>query len=136
MLFQFQHFKCTPFMSVFLVLTQAYRNFTVWKLIAAFDMKTAIIGLNNKIFDPTTLNFQTGQRITLNTNKSLQVTYRDYVSSWNEIFLLLPIQKIIYFPWSFKDSYWQFGRFALLCSVQRVSRFLLTTIQYNAIFLI
>ena len=31
----------------------------------------------------------------------------------DEIFLLLPIQKIIYFPWSFKDSYWQFGRFAV-----------------------
>lgn len=41
-------------------LTQAYR-----KLIEAFDRKTAII------FDPATLNFQIGQRITSNSNKSL-----------------------------------------------------------------
>jgi len=56
-------------MPVFLVLTQAYRNSSVRKLIAAFDRKTAIIRLNNIIFDPTTLNFQIGQRITSNTNK-------------------------------------------------------------------
>lgn len=56
-------------MSVFLVLTQAYRS--LQKTHRGLRQENCHIRLNNNIFDPAILNFQIGQRITSNTNKSL-----------------------------------------------------------------
>ena len=47
------------------------QKFQCLKTYRGLRQENCLIRLNNKILDPATLNFQIGQRITSNTNKSL-----------------------------------------------------------------